>query len=325
MNPDEIRVAVEKGLGSPLQPSEWTYLLEHDHVSEVESGIGDVATLVAAVRELRQAFRRASAPVMLEKPETLHRQARPDHATALSVLLAKLADQDFEVQRYRDDVLEGRLLSPDEVEGWIRRALDSGLKGRTFGRDMFTAPAVAPADAEDTNDSVLEYGVPGDPEKRMVVVFGPFHPLNRLTRVSDTLARRFNWFRAQATLFILTGLPPSVRSLTIAYEPNADQSSATTRIILTVDPTLPPSEVSDQYKRARQRILPGRYRRLGSKHIALALFAATRPESEQLADRLRVWNTEHPEWAYGLAGKRNFARDCSIAQRRILNPPITWL
>jgi hypothetical protein len=142
--------------------------------------------------------------------------------------------------------------------------------------------------------------------------------LDRLRVLSERLAEAYRWTRAQATLFVLTGLPPLVASLTA--DPIAREDlPVLSRITLWIDPTLSPAEVAERYSAVRRWLLnesKERQRDVTEKHARLALFAAEQPRQTTWAIRMAEWNRAHPEWPYTEVS--NFTRDCLQAQRRLV-------
>ena len=339
-----VRTELETILGFPLPEETWQFLLERDYVNEIEQGFNTIPEVAAEVRQLRRAFGQRvpepdDATLMLDrKPNGPERNSLTRRLRAISVLLAYDAEQDPLVVDFRTSVLGGQLLRSEEVEDWIKQqAIADGkptqlLNGvplpsdaecqwdRTAG-GWFTNPPIVIDRQHPTlgriSVKLLAYGVPEDPWQRVVktTVGGV---LEKLRQVSGYLAKQYGWQDAQATLFVLTGNIPAVSAIRakIQFRP----FPVTTRITLTVDPTLTPREVAKHYGNVRQKVLRKRYRSLTEKHIGLAMFSATRPEEETWAERMAAWNKEYPKWRYMFEQVSNFRRDCLQAQRRLLHP-----
>jgi hypothetical protein len=242
---------------------------------------------------------------------------------AISRLIAKHANDDPDVEEFRARVLkldysqpdasEGSLLTWAEVELWIQR---------------HAGPTEPPAEPGEVSRSQLHspvlylvYGVPGEDAERLVVTNPNLPTLSKLRRLSQYLARLYQWTRAQATVFTLTDIPPLIPSLHEELEVNSTLP-ALSRIRLTIDPAMAPREVAERYGQVRKYFIGRRHRELTDKHMDLALFAATRLQGATWAGRMAVWNVEHPEWAY--TEPSNFGRDCLQAQRRLLGTEILW-
>ena len=97
--------------------------------------------------------------------------------------------------------------------------------------------------------------------------------------------------------------------------------NATTWLVLEVDPDMDPAEVAAAY-RAVRRIVIGqreRIRPLGERALALGAWAACRAKNETWEQRRRAWNSSHPQWQHD-GPASNFARDATVAERRLLLP-----
>jgi hypothetical protein len=343
MSHDEIRAAIESDLRFSLPEETWQFLLERSYINEIEQGENTIPGVAAEVRKLRRAFGQPvpepdGATLMLDrKANGRERNSSAQRLQAISVLLAHDAKQDPLVVDFRTSVLSGQLFEPEEVREWIKnQAIADGKPTRRLNgvplppdvevqrvRDrLFTEPPVVIDREHPVRASIgveaLAYGVPEDGWQRVVLttVGGV---LEKLRGVSEHLVKRYGWRDAQATLFILTGHIPVVFDIR-ATEQLRDPLSVTTRITLTIDPTLTPREVAKHYAYVRQKVLGKRHRPLSEKHIRLAMFSAMRPEEETWAERMAAWNKEYPKWRYTFEQVSNFRRDCLQAQRRLLHP-----
>jgi hypothetical protein len=108
-------------------------------------------------------------------------------------------------------------------------------------------------------------------------------PLDQLRLIGERVASFCGWPKPLTTMFVLTGKPPHVPAIgaDIAWKmPLAGRS----RIVLTIDPTCPPHEVEDAYRKFRQQHF-SRLRRLSPLHTKLAVFALQHshlPAAEQM-------------------------------------------
>ncbi len=269
---------------------------------------------------------------------------------ALAQVIATHALCDEDVGRFRHDVLHGEFLAWPDVEDWLNtiheqeRALPS----------MYLQNVVLPADhdfrvvdhvgivtdpplvideshpAMGVHQKILDYALSGSKWiHRKPIAHGGI--LARLERLSTTLAARYRWQPALATVFILTGLPPFVSTLTAdfeltTFETAAGQVSALSRITLTIDPVLSPHEVLRQYQAIRQHILGPKYRELHQRQLRLAVFCLDRPAEESAEDRRVAWNqavtdtSSDPQWAYPPERLGHFTRDAKKALDKLLTP-----
>jgi hypothetical protein len=347
----ELRRETEKHLGVTLTDALWDYGLRNDWPGEAQ---GDPGELASMFREILVATKgtdlpRQSAGEMLPRTGASPRKdVGPLRLRALSRILARDADTEEEVVAFRADDLGGELLQPDQVEAWLKeRQAQDGEPTR-----WLTIPVPPPVQVRWTRGGViidppltiaewpppvecrvrlLAYGVPEDPWVRhLPTTFGGTLELLRL--LSESLSRKFGWWEAQATVFVLTGQIPLLHPIDAGVQHNLNFPAAT-RIHLTVDPTLAPREVAEAFRRVRVSVLGDRHRDLSEKHLALAEFASEHPAGlpgERMAPgaskaRMAAWNAEigeeHPDWTYEEGQERMFARDCAAALRRLLDPP----
>lgn len=138
--------------------------------------------------------------------------------------------------------------------------------------------------------------------------------LDRLRAVSEYASQRTGWTKAQATVFILTGLPPLVKQMRAELiERDIPRLS---RVKLEIDPGMSPREVADEYRRVRQYLVGKRHRDLTDKYLQLATFTLTELRGATLDARMHAWNDTHPDWAYAFPSM--FGRDAQLAQQRLL-------
>lgn len=325
-----------------LTPSEWEWLVEGHYISEVERGEASIEDLDLQLRRLphrRAAVAQDHEPKMLDVQTP--RPARPDGTAnkrwrAISLLLAQEGEKDPEVHEFRADVLHGQLLGLDEVDAWIKqqaeadgpptRYLDGvpippGTAMVRYDADFWPDPPIvideaSPLRGYGNRGTRLAYAVPGERWQRLQpTASGGI--LERLRQLSDDLSHRYRWQKAQATLFVLTGATPVVSPLSTTFQYRGPVEAAG-RIVLTVDPALTPREVAEAYRRVRKDLLETATRPISDKHLELAVFGSDRAQEETWAERMRVWNKKHPQWAYSRAA--NFARDVQRAEQRLLHP-----
>ncbi len=161
----------------------------------------------------------------------------------------------------------------------------------------------------------LRVGFPGESHERVLPV-REGTMLFTLQHLAATLSSTLGvWTEAQATLFVLTGIPPLISALTADVTPHT-QFPNLTRLTLHIDPTLSPREVADRYRDLRRYLVGEHHREITDKHAQLALFAVTTSQKLSLATRMGAWNEAHPAWAY--TRESNFSRDMLQAQRRLL-------
>lgn len=290
MSDSDLRSAIKNRLKSVLTVEEETHLKvtgEWDdallHGEEV--GVADVAATVLQWREHRQS-------VELERmrhPDGTSRGKRSkpsERSAAVTALLADEAGRRADVRVFRDSYLSSGLLPSH----------DAALRWWDSNSEVEYPRA--------TDD--LATWAPPDP------------PAMKALMLATTLAEEFNWTRAGALVFILTGAPPSQTSSEFEVKVSQAGHPATHRVILSVDPALPPERVQQLYRAARKQLRPRSQRALSARRVALAKFVANRPNSTWEARRTE-WDRTHRRWRYGAQNLANFKRDARVAKKHLLN------
>jgi hypothetical protein len=255
---------------------------------------------------------------------------------ALSQLVARRAANDRDVVAFRAAYLPDGLVAWAEVEGWIDRQADRDGErtsdvsftippGTAVEWDgplpRFDPPIAAVTTGVHFSGRLLAYAMPGDGgvRRRTVTAGGA---LDRLGRLSETLTANFGWQPAQASVFVLTGIPPmipavraEVPAVKVRYDFELDWAR---RITLDVDPGASTQEVVEAFERARAEYHHAGRRRTSVKHLRLAAFTGAEHVDKPWAERFRLWNERFPDWTY--AQESNFRRDAAASQRRLLLP-----
>ncbi len=228
----------------------------------------------------------------------------------VSLLLAEDAAKLAEVESFREGVLGSRLLGLDQVEYWIQEQMpDKQIS------------------VDDPNSVTLRYGSHHDDYERVAFVHR-HSTLAELRWIARMLAPSYGWGESQATVFVLTGLTPLVQRIGLDWKAvrprsrvgpdNIDHPTAGERIILTVDPTITPSELRAIYAGYRQQLLGPRHQPVREKHARLATYTSSGWKGSSWAERMALWNQAFPQWKYGHLS--NFKRDCLKARTRLLYP-----
>lgn len=350
----QIRSQVERALGRQLPDSLWRRVAVDDR------WLGDIQRGDDTVEELIAQFRAWLPLVSIEQPAPpapaaggvrRHRRTKTQDArlAALSDLAAAMAAQRSDVVSFRAEILQGRLLSPQGIDAWIkRRAAPARLAAvrlppgtvvdppGLLGLDLIgggaetTAYRVSPAFRVSEAERLLPpdmiaFAVPGDSWVRRAPV--PFDgPLRTLYQLVESLTRDFPWQAAQATVFVLTGLTPMIAS--ILFEPHVrPDAGAFSRLTITLDMSMTPREVASAYGRYRAAALgKTKVRSLSQRSMALAVFAASRPGIDRSA-LLAAWNLAYPRWKFRPGKGRQsalfrFNRDLGRAEALLTQPAI---
>lgn len=217
-----------------------------------------------------------------------------DRKEIFSFLLAHEAGEQAEVKSFREDILGTRLLPLEHLPTWIE---EQGERERTG----------EPAQA-------LEYlGGSGWPLRRRAAQGGV---LERLGLLSAKLAEIYGWEQAQASTFVLTGLPPLISYVRTTMVGGVPLSS-TTRIVLEVNPGVTPRQLAGHYKRARARVISKSPDKVTDKRAQLAVFVAGHTDGDW-PDVMRLWNEKFPKWRYKDA--ETFQREAVSSRRALLDP-----
>jgi hypothetical protein len=244
---------------------------------------------------------------------TVHQTTR---ALLLSAVIASHADRAETVRQFRNEVLGGALLEWEHMELWI-------LQERT--KEQGHAQTIN-AGQRSGQRAILEYGTPTSSWIQRVPIASE-GVLAHLSTLSSKLARDYQWQRADATIFILTGLIPIIEPLEVqsqlsAFKDNRIEGgmiTALSRIVFTVDPLVSPRELLTHFQAVRQSILGHKWRDLRDRQLALAQFALDCSDNVPWLERMDAWNQRYPEeWSY--ARVVNFRRDCKRAVKKLLAP-----
>jgi sulfotransferase family protein len=257
----------------------------------------------AGVRVLATKLRRAPKDVRKSRKNNGHNGARPfarlvaeagdERHHAVSFLLAREAAQDARVAAFRGEVLEGRLLSVDEVEDWVsERATSHGGNGRR----------------PHTLEYLGSHGVP----LRQPTTEG--NALERLRKLGGALVERYGWEPYQATTFVLTDLTPLIEPIR-SHISGGRPKHPPTKLVLEVDPSVPPADVMKHYTALRRQLFTGRVPRIEDRRLRLAVFVASRPELSW-EELLASWNDQNANWAY--EDLADFKRDARLTRQRLV-------
>ena len=316
-----MRADLEAGIGRRVTDRLWSFLLEQGWVDDVVRGARGMESLV----EVAGGILRAAS----ERSERAPRNSgnTDAQAWARSVLVAEIASADPDVVAFRRDVLGDQLISHAEVPGWIEAQEKN---------EVPVVWATVPLEGEQVSDGpitgrptgwsarVLSYAGPGDEWVRLATTGKGV--LERLRRLSVSLADFYAWTEAQAVIFTLTDVLPwiaPIRAKEPAMKVRHNRACPwAQRITLDIDPSVTPAEVAEAYKEIRNR--QGRRRRISEKHAQLAIHKTDNP-SLSWSELMALWNRVHPEWAY--AHVSNLRRDVARARAQVIgavNPLGGW-
>lgn len=203
---------------------------------------------------------------MLDAPRDVAVQARID---ALSAIYAAWAQHGTEVEAFRGRAL--RRQDPAAVKAWAARGPHPGYE--LLNEDDVPAWVLerhnAVSQTGDGDEYVMALIRQHEPRTESEVVHLPFIDRGRprlvtvprvgtlgdLAALSEKIADWYRWHPAWACLFVLTGAQPTVSAFTASAQVRYGMDgAATTRVTLTLDPTLPPRVVADLYAGLRSRL-----------------------------------------------------------------------
>jgi len=340
LSPTEWRKRVQKKIGK-IPNEVWTVIIEKGfiEVANEEEELGEGGGLGYLLERIEEELVSYSSyanipklPKQQQGQDMPPREIPPDKRfQALSRIISILANHNDEILEFRQEVLNGKLLKPEEVPEWIKSTAEK--EGHTL-----TVTLNVPA-GDNPGESLVEQAkqvasgfeqgkfVPGvgysnvylsyvNPrsEWREVVPINKSGILGRLKHLAEQY--KAFWPEPQAVNFILTGI-----AYPISHARVRTRISCLSKVTLEVSPHLPGSKIKKLYLEERKKLLKltgkkeEKSRRLTEKHLTLAVFVVE--EMGSWAMKLRKWNRKYPQWAYPETARSTFARDCRKAYERL--------
>jgi hypothetical protein len=337
---EDVRQLVEKQLRRKVSDGIWNYVKDKLYVEDFQKGglLDDLLAEIKPLQELaapveRRPTRAVEAPPLpADRTELELSEATSTYQQALSEVVVAVADLDLDVVAFRGQVLSDKLMAWDEVQAWIEA--QQAVEGDPTAWVTFPMPADEDRpvtcgelrDRHGVDTRILKYVQPGENwQVQIGTVAGG--TLERLRRLSEALATANAWTPAQATVFVLTGLTPTVSMIRWTEGGHNGRHGRwhawAERIVLTIDPAVPVDEVAESYRAARERYskrrTQGEYRirRQSLRLTRLAGFVARRRPAMKWEDLRRAWNAQcAPDEVYTQG--TNFRRDAALAQDRLL-------
>jgi hypothetical protein len=330
----DLRIQLQRRLGTHFTTALWSYLLERDFVEEVLVGASDLDQLVDEALSILTAGA-PSAEHRVPAPAPREPKLGQERAWALSQLVAAHAHHDPDLIAFRHNYLGDALVEWAELDTWVAARAKLDGEHTTDVTIALPASATSDPDADELHISPplerfrpsrvatrrLDYALPGDEWIRRVALTAD-GALDRLRVLAEALAKAYGWTPAQASIFVLCGVTPFIATVRVTRSSAKVRHQAdllwARRITLDIDPAATPQEVLDAFQWARRQQGLAHLRPLTLKHLRLAAFACAEHAAKPWAERLRLWNTSFPEWHY--AEQSNFRRDAIRAEARILYP-----
>jgi hypothetical protein len=310
------REKVELAYGSKLPDATWRYLEEKDWVSELEGGFATVDDVVMHLREIN-----ASAPAAVVRQSRRVRgragddrlfEGINDRMTAISEILALRASRDLKVMRFRSHYLPDGHVAANRVSAWIEEV---------YARELPASWPSEPGPREASNNVVAFFGWPhpystlewiddSEPTVKLWCV-PPRSCLGELAEAGNKLATTWDWSRAQATAFVLTGETPprpGVRRISTHTQRGFDDRYGTYQygsVRATIDLEVTPEELAGWWRGVREDAGISGRKPIGAKSVALARFALSRDDSTTFEEDMHAWNsTVSQEWQF--TDRRNY-------------------
>jgi len=151
----------------------------------------------------------------------------------------------------------------------------------------------------------------------------PMSVLDDLRRISDDIADRYGWGKAQTSFFILTNITPLTHALSYTREEDALGRS---KITMTIDPWVTKQTVLRAYQQAQQKIYSRTPGPMSKKNAALFESVIEHMDDDDdgtlpaWRSLMTAWNRQQtdPEWKY--EDPRTFERDYQRAKKALLFP-----
>lgn len=226
---EDIKAAVEKKLGKKVIEVIWKVLKEDGYIEEVLGGYENAFNLLLRRYRVEEKVylegARAGAGIYgaqrLFPPPKKEDSPIPKADIVLSKLLAAKVSKLPFVKQFRREVLGGKLLQPDEIEGWIQATKEQDgpptryakmrVKGVTVTENLAIIPSFdETSDWEPVGSEYLSY-----PSKSGWVEHVAINVDGILGRLKRTVHRIITfycpaWQEAQTVAFVLTGQVPII-------------------------------------------------------------------------------------------------------------------
>ncbi|ODS55802.1 MAG: hypothetical protein ABS36_09450 [Acidobacteria bacterium SCN 69-37] len=145
----------------------------------------------------------------------------------------------------------------------------------------------------------------------------------RLTGLARSLAQAHRWMPYDALVFVLANETPPRSPLRIQVQGTLGSLHAP-RIVVEADAWMPPAQVARAFRDLRDRMqkrragkgIRRRARAVSPRAVALVAFVEETPGS--WAQRLALWNVQHPKAEF--TDRANFRRTYEAARRRLSAP-----
>lgn len=325
---NDFRSELEKSLRAVLSDAEWEMLQQEGYADDpAENAVASAAGAIRSRRAVYAGFGRRKKAASTISAEAAKDSTVRQRAISVSVWLR--AQMDSELKTFRDRVLEGQLLSPDQgPEALEERLGEAEARGKQAERSAYRRIYQLGAEAKSVHlqsslyDEEFAQIVPNVQFKLDTVAFAR----RWFTALTERLANDFGWSLQQAQWFIATNDCPYVPEVMV--EARICDDPLASKLVLTIDPTTDPDKVAAVYTKARAEIRGRKFHSQSDKHALLGFFTWQPPgHSPQWERLLEDWNelvSDEEGWPY--ARMNQFRRDAAAAQARLYRPsylPVT--
>ena len=354
LSPTEWRKRVQKKIGK-IPNEVWVAVVEDGLIedanadavpreagksAQIEAQEAALDTLIEEVEKyLKGYYSGLAAKPRLPKPQKIQDtpsiEIPPDKRfLGLTKIISSLMNKEEDIKKFRSEVLQGKLLTPEEAPKWIEEQAAREKHTLTISFDVDAGEGWEDRLLEEVKQFVqtqkdgklLPFKV-GMATTTLAYIKPPSQWVHRVVINKNStlgrlkhLANKYQgfWKEAGAVHFILTGIAYPISRAKVGAKIN---SFGLNRVSLEVSPHLPGSKVMELYLEERKKLLmlsgnrQEKSRRLTEKHVSLAVFVVE--EMGSWAMKLRKWNRKYPQWAYPQTARSTFARDCRMAYKRL--------
>src|SRR5260370_9975082 len=348
-----LRRETGRTLGITISNDVWSWIERQGDVARVLNGQEHVIKVIGNLRNAmltfaREKFQQQCSDFISNAQPLQEQDAEYSRDKVLWLLAARDAASDSEVESFRYHVLDQRLLEDVELEQSLFAGLGESVSSslptwwlaniplpsepveRLLRMPEGALPSVFASSLslgisteqilEKCEWQLLAYAVPTSTsdvmEERKLPITTGTH-LERLRELSIRLARQYRWTEAQATTFVLTGITPKPRSISL-WTRRTERLGGLSVIHVVADPAVSPKLVAYSDLEERKQLLGTRHRDLSEKHLTLAVFVASQPPNSSWSERMTRWNDNYGARGWTYSQVANFAHDGLQAQRRLL-------
>lgn len=330
----DVYQALKTELGHEPREDIWEELVTDFYVGEAIHHTGDINGLLKRYKQQEKRY-----PISRKRVRQTYTEPPDERLMYSSKILAWDASQEQSVIDFRQEVLGGKLLFPDQVGPWIEdlaaREKGDGIRYITVKLPKGVKPELTPTEWLLKPPLVIErekwlgqerdmlsYGVYSITDKKWVPSVIPVPEggtLERLFNLSKYLRSKYSWGEAETTIFIMTGLIPP---LLLAQSTPKWRRYAPITVTMELSLHLSPKKVAAIYGRVKKKVFSLYYPRhkrdrpMSKKHLELAVFYHQHRGKKGM-EMMSLWNEEHEGYEYGTL--TNFLRDAKHAHDRLVN------